>query len=66
MKLDKKRCEIYWLGLVDYDAAWVLQNQIADEIHWGQRPATLLLLEHPHVFTIGRRGSRAHIPWDEA
>ncbi len=66
MKLDKKHCEIYWLGLVDYDAAWALQNQIADEIHWGQRPATVLFLEHPHVFTIGRRGSRAHILWDEA
>ncbi|WP_299024377.1 lipoyl(octanoyl) transferase LipB [uncultured Thermanaerothrix sp.] len=62
----QQRCEIYWLGQVDYDTAWALQNQIADEIHRGQRPATLLLLEHPHVFTIGRRGSRAHILWDEA
>lgn len=58
--------DVYWLGRVDYDLAWTLQNQIADEIRLGQRPATLLLLEHPHVFTIGRRGSRAHILWDDA
>ncbi|MGB9897018.1 lipoyl(octanoyl) transferase LipB [Thermanaerothrix sp.] len=57
--------EVYWLGRVDYDLAWTLQNQIADEIRQGLRPATLLLLEHPHVFTIGRRGSRAHILWDD-
>ncbi|KUH88491.1 MULTISPECIES: lipoyl(octanoyl) transferase LipB [unclassified Mycobacterium] len=42
------------LGLVDYEDAWQLQRQIADERVAGG-PDTLLLLEHPPVYTAGRR-----------
>jgi lipoyl(octanoyl) transferase len=55
-----------WLGQVDYQAAWDLQNRLAAEIAAGQRPPTLLLLEHPHTYTIGRRGGDEHLLWDEA
>jgi lipoate-protein ligase B len=53
-----------WLGTVDYDAAWQLQERLAGEIAAGQRPPTLLLLEHPHVFTLGRRGQASNVLWD--
>ncbi len=44
------------LGLIEYEQAWRLQEQYAAEIAEGKRPPTLLLLEHPHVYTFGRRG----------
>ena len=43
------------LGLIDYESAWELQRQIHNEVADGNRPNTLLLLEHPPVFTAGRR-----------
>jgi lipoate-protein ligase B len=55
-----------WLGQIDYQAAWDLQNQLAAQIVDGERGPTLLLLEHPHTFTIGRRGGDQHLLWDEA
>lgn len=53
------------LGLIDYEAAWDLQNQYAREIAEGTRPPTLLLLEHPHVYTFGRRGKQENLLWGE-
>jgi lipoyl(octanoyl) transferase len=32
----------------------------------GEAPDTLLLLEHPHVYTMGRKGTAEHLLWDEA
>ena len=31
----------------------------------GERPPTLLLLEHPHVYTFGRRGQAENLLWNE-
>ena len=42
------------LGTVDYHAAWQLQRELADARVAGG-PDTLLLLEHPSVYTAGRR-----------
>ena len=53
------------LGLVDYESAWKLQGAYADEIAAGVRPPTLLLLEHPHVYTFGRRGQAENLLWNE-
>ncbi len=58
--------EIRDLGLVDYQTAWDLQNQLAAQVAAGVQPATLLLLEHPHTYTFGRRGQAAHLLWDES
>ena len=54
------------LGLIEYEAAWKLQDHYAAEIARGERPPTLLLLEHPHVYTFGRRGQAGNLLWDEA
>jgi len=54
------------LGLIEYEAAWKLQDQYAAEIAEGKRSPTLLLLEHPHVYTFGRRGKQENLLWGES
>lgn len=51
------------LGLLDYAPAWKLQDEYAAEIAAGTRPPTLLLLEHPHTFTFGRKGHAENLLW---
>ena len=58
--------EVLDLGLIEYEAAWKLQDQYAREIAEGTRPPTLLLLEHPHVYTFGRRGRQENLLWGES
>ena len=59
-------CELHDLGRIDYQAAWDLQNKLAAEIARGERPPTLLLLEHPHTYTFGRKGQAGNLLWNEA
>jgi lipoate-protein ligase B len=59
-------CEVLDLGLIEYEAAWKLQDQYALEISEGKRLPTLLLLEHPHVYTFGRRGKQENLLWGES
>jgi len=58
-------CHLLDLGLINYQSAWDLQNRLAGEIARGERPSTLLLLEHPHTYTFGRRGDAKNLLWDE-
>ncbi len=58
-------CHVHDLGLMDYQPAWDLQNRLAAEIARSERPPTLLLLEHPHTYTFGRRGQAENLLWDE-
>jgi len=53
------------LGLIEYETAWGRQNEYAAEIAEGKRTPTLLLLEHPHVYTFGRRGHVENLLWSE-
>jgi len=46
------------LGLVDYREAWALQKRLVERRLADEIPDVLLLLEHPHVVTLGRRGTR--------
>jgi len=59
-------CHVQILGLVPYQQAWDLQAQLAAQIAAGERPSTLLLLEHPHTYTFGRRGKADNLLWDDA
>lgn len=52
------------LGVVSYDEALELQNELHAKRVAGDVDDTLLLLEHPHVYTIGRRGSRSEVLLD--
>jgi lipoate-protein ligase B len=61
----KPECMVLNLGLIDYETAWGLQRELATQIAEGARPPTLLLLEHPHTYTFGRRGRAGNLLWDE-
>ena len=64
------RCEVVapahlavrWLGRVGYDEAWALQRGL----HAHSARNHLLLLEHPHVVTMGPRAPAAHLLVDPA
>ncbi len=58
-------CETQDLGLIEYERAWKLQDEYALEIAVGTRRPTLLLLEHPHVYTFGRKGHAENLLWGE-
>ncbi len=55
--------EIRQLGTIDYAEAWALQREIADARVAGG-PDTLLLLEHPAVYTAGKRTLPEERPTD--
>lgn len=44
-------------GQVPYRLAWAWQRELVERRVAGEIPDTVLLLEHPHVYTIGKRGS---------
>src|ERR1700687_1468732 len=54
-----------WLGRTPYREAWDLQAELVSALRDGQAPDTLLLLEHPHVFTMGKAAMPDHLLWDE-
>jgi lipoyl(octanoyl) transferase len=51
-------------GLVDYVEAWEEQKRVHSAVAEGSRPDTILLLEHPSVFTAGKRTEPADRPFD--
>ena len=57
--------EVRQLGSIEYLAAWQLQRELADARVAGG-PDTLLLLEHPAVYTAGRRTEAHERPADGA
>ncbi len=57
--------DVIELGLVPYREAWDFQLQVHSQVADRQRPDTLLLLEHPHTFTLGRRGRTEDILIDQ-
>ncbi|HKS10736.1 MAG TPA: lipoyl(octanoyl) transferase LipB, partial [Pyrinomonadaceae bacterium] len=52
------------LGLIDYQAGLALQKEIEQAVKLRTQPDTLLLLEHPHTLTIGRRGDSSAVLLD--
>ncbi|HEX2089227.1 MAG TPA: lipoyl(octanoyl) transferase LipB [Actinomycetota bacterium] len=52
-------------GLVPYGAAYDAMHDLAERRAGGRVPDTLILLEHPPVFTAGRRSDPTHILWAE-
>ena len=47
-------------GTIDYQAAWEEQRRLHAAVVAGEAPDTVLLLEHPSVYTAGKRTQ----PWD--
>lgn len=60
----QKLVKVQELGVVDYLSAWEMQKQIAEEVLTGKIESTLLLLQHPSVYTAGRRTQLSDRPLD--
>jgi lipoyl(octanoyl) transferase len=56
--------EISRAGLVEYEQALAMQRQFHQEVVAGTRPNSLILLEHPSVFTAGKRTQDFERPTD--
>ena len=54
-----------WLGRVDYAAAWSWQRELFLARLEEERPETLMLLEHPHTYTLGRRATSEDLVYSE-
>jgi lipoyl(octanoyl) transferase len=54
------------LGLVPYAQALALQHRLRDARQADEIPDTLMLLEHPPVYTRGRRSTPQELPFGEA
>jgi len=56
------RLRARWLGRVEYDEAWDLQRAIWEGRTEGRTGDDyLLLLEHPHTYTVGRNGDGSNL-----
>lgn len=53
------------LGQIDYQSALAIQKETELAVKSGVQPDTLLLLEHPHTLTIGRRGDSSSVLLNE-
>jgi len=51
-------------GLVEYSEALSIQRSIHSEVAQGVRPNTMILLEHPSVYTAGKRTTAIEKPTD--
>ncbi|OUM98701.1 MAG: lipoyl(octanoyl) transferase [Paenibacillaceae bacterium ZCTH02-B3] len=56
-----RKLEVRQLPRTEYGAAWELQKTMVKEIDRGERPDTLLLLEHPPTYTIGSDRHPEHL-----
>jgi len=50
--------------LMPYEDAWALQRELHGQVADGVRPDTVLVVEHPPVYTAGRRTAAAERPTD--
>jgi lipoate-protein ligase B len=60
-----KKLIVWTPGEIEYGTAWHWQKKIHALRREEKLSDTLILLEHPHVYTIGRHGDRRNILFDE-
>jgi lipoyl(octanoyl) transferase len=54
-------CELHDLGRMDYARALALQTNMVERRKRGEIPDQLLIVEHPHVITMGRNAHMANV-----
>jgi lipoyl(octanoyl) transferase len=64
--LDSSPLALQRSGLVEYEDALAIQRSIHGEVSAGTRPNTLILLEHPSIYTAGKRTLDAERPGNGA
>jgi len=63
--MKERRLLVQKLGRIDYAAALTVQKETERLVKSGEQSDTLLLLEHPHTLTIGRRGEASAVLLNE-
>jgi lipoyl(octanoyl) transferase len=66
MEAARRRCVAAWMGRVPYAEAVAIQEARVADLARGRADESLLLLEHPHVITLGRNADSAHVVAGEA
>jgi lipoyl(octanoyl) transferase len=56
-----RKCQVRELGRIGYGPALALQQELVAGRKQGTAPDQLLLLEHPHVITLGRNGHQENL-----
>jgi lipoyl(octanoyl) transferase len=56
-----RSCELHDLGRIEYGQALELQRALVEKRKAGAVPDQLLIVEHPHVITLGRNGRLDHL-----
>ena len=59
--MPKRVLEVCRLGLIDYETALKIQKETETAVIAGEKRDTLFLLEHPHTYTLGRRGKESGV-----
>lgn len=54
-------CEFHDLGRMEYGAAFDLQRELVEKRKRGLIPDQFLIVEHPHVVTMGRNGEESNL-----
>jgi lipoyl(octanoyl) transferase len=61
---NERKLLVQRLGLIDYASGLAIQKETEQAVKLRTQPDTLLLLEHPHTLTIGRRGDSSAVLLD--
>ena len=62
--ITQKLLRVEELGVIDYLSAWQMQKEIQEKVINNIEPNTLLIMEHPSVYTAGRRTEISDRPLD--
>ena len=62
--ITQKILRVEELGVIDYLSAWQMQKEIQEKVINNIEPNTLLIMEHPSVYTAGRRTEISDRPLD--
>jgi lipoyl(octanoyl) transferase len=63
--ITKNQIQVTDLGVVDYESTWQMQKDFAELVISGEKNNTLFLLQHPSVYTAGRRTLDSDRPTDK-
>lgn len=61
----EKKLSYFDLGIIDYKKAWDLQRDIFNQRLENNISDVLLLLEHPHTYTLGKTADKKHLVGSE-